>query len=51
MFEKIDMSFQFLLFPFEQQDGTMHSWTLHENSLDEVPIPSNTPGLRSSFDV
>lgn len=29
----------------------MHSWALHENSLDEVPIPSNTPGLRSSFDV
>ncbi|KAI5657533.1 hypothetical protein M9H77_26326 [Catharanthus roseus] len=33
------------------QDDSMHSWILHENSLNEVPIPSNTPGLRSSFDV
>ncbi|KAI5675715.1 hypothetical protein M9H77_06665 [Catharanthus roseus] len=29
----------------------MHSWILHEKSLNEVPLPSNIPGLRSSSDV
>jgi hypothetical protein len=29
----------------------MHSWILHGSSLCEVPIPANTPHLRSSTDV
>ncbi|XP_010253730.1 PREDICTED: uncharacterized protein LOC104594717 isoform X2 [Nelumbo nucifera] len=32
------------------QDNSMHSWILHGNSLHEVPIPSNSFGLKSSFD-
>lgn len=29
----------------------MRSWILHGSSLCEVPIPANTPHLRSSTDV
>ncbi|XP_059300256.1 uncharacterized protein LOC132052640 [Lycium ferocissimum] len=33
------------------QDDSTHCWILHENSLCEVPIPSNTPGFKGSADV
>ncbi|KAI3457941.1 hypothetical protein Pfo_014604 [Paulownia fortunei] len=33
------------------QDNSMKSWILVGNTLCEVPIPSNTPGLKSSPDV
>ncbi|KAK4431266.1 hypothetical protein Salat_0888700 [Sesamum alatum] len=33
------------------QDNSMKSWILVGNSLCEVPIPSHTPGLKSSPDV
>ncbi|KAF3662106.1 hypothetical protein FXO38_11359 [Capsicum annuum] len=33
------------------QDDSTRCWILHENSLCEVPIPSNTPGVESSADV
>ncbi|KAL2542343.1 Transducin/WD40 repeat-like superfamily protein [Abeliophyllum distichum] len=33
------------------QDNSIRSWCLHENSLYEVPIPSNTPGVKCSTDV
>ncbi|XP_038684999.1 uncharacterized protein LOC119984946 isoform X2 [Tripterygium wilfordii] len=33
------------------QDNFVRSWVLHGSSLFEVPIPSNTPGLRSSTDL
>ncbi|KAL3838023.1 hypothetical protein ACJIZ3_022614 [Penstemon smallii] len=33
------------------QDNSMKSWILAGNYLREVPIPSNTPGLKNSFDV
>lgn len=33
------------------QDNFVRSWILHEGSLSEVPIPSNTPGLRSGTDL
>ncbi|XP_016508487.1 uncharacterized protein LOC107826060 isoform X1 [Nicotiana tabacum] len=33
------------------QDNSTCCWILHENSLCEVPIPSNTPGVKGSGDV
>ncbi|XP_060172682.1 uncharacterized protein LOC132603565 [Lycium barbarum] len=33
------------------QDDSTRCWILHENSLCEVPIPSNTPGVKGSADV
>ncbi|KAK6155486.1 hypothetical protein DH2020_009734 [Rehmannia glutinosa] len=33
------------------QDNSMKSWILVEDSLCEVPIPSNSPGLKASSDV
>ncbi|KAE8077619.1 hypothetical protein FH972_016169 [Carpinus fangiana] len=33
------------------QDNFMRSWVLHGSSLCEVPIPANTPHLRSSTDL
>lgn len=33
------------------QDNSIRSWCLHGNSLCEVPIPSNTPGVKCSTDV
>lgn len=33
------------------QDNFMRSWILHGSSLCEVPIPANTPHLRSSTDL
>ncbi|KAF8379920.1 hypothetical protein HHK36_027385 [Tetracentron sinense] len=33
------------------QDNSVRSWILHGSSLIEVPIPSNTPGLKSSTDL
>ncbi|KAL6509220.1 hypothetical protein OROGR_022530 [Orobanche gracilis] len=33
------------------QDKSMKSWILVENSLSEVPIPSDCPGLKCSADV
>ncbi|KAK4375865.1 hypothetical protein RND71_006542 [Anisodus tanguticus] len=33
------------------QDDSTHCWILHGNSLCEVLIPSNTPGVKGSADV
>uniref|UniRef100_A0A0V0ITQ3 Putative ovule protein n=1 Tax=Solanum chacoense TaxID=4108 RepID=A0A0V0ITQ3_SOLCH len=33
------------------QDDSTRCWILYENSLCEVPIPSNTPGVEGSADV
>ncbi|XP_052207488.1 uncharacterized protein LOC127811554 isoform X2 [Diospyros lotus] len=33
------------------QDDSVHYWILHDNFLSEAPIPSDTPGGKSSNDV
>lgn len=33
------------------QDGSLHCWTLHGDSLCKTTLPSNTPGVESSTDV
>ncbi|KAJ0044643.1 hypothetical protein Pint_05181 [Pistacia integerrima] len=33
------------------QDNFVRSWVLYGNTLSEVPIPSNTPGLKSPTDL
>ncbi|CAK9141586.1 unnamed protein product [Ilex paraguariensis] len=33
------------------QDNSVRCWILHGYNLGEVPIPSNTPGVKSSTDV
>lgn len=33
------------------QDNYVRNWFLCENTISEVPIPANTPGLSSTTDV